>query len=80
MKNELVYLGFMISKGKLKMDTTKVEAILSWPTPTLVGEVRRFHGLDSFYINFNKNFSHICSPILDTIKGEKRHKFQWKLR
>ena len=29
MKEELVFLGFVISKGNLKMDPTKVEAILN---------------------------------------------------
>ena len=33
MKEELVFLGFSISKGNLKMDLAKVEAILNWPTP-----------------------------------------------
>jgi len=77
MKEELEYLGFVISKGTLKMDPSKVEAILSWPTPKSVGEVRIFHGLATFYRKFIKNFSHICSPILDTIKGDKKRKFQW---
>ena len=32
-KTELVYLGFVLSHGNLKMDSSKVEAILNWPTP-----------------------------------------------
>ena len=39
LKQELVYIGFVISKGDLKMDPTKVEAILNWPTSRTVGEV-----------------------------------------
>lgn len=42
MKKELVYLDFFISKGSIKMDPSKVEAILSWPTPRIMGEVRSF--------------------------------------
>ena len=32
-REELVFLGFVISKGYLKMDPSKVEAILNWPPP-----------------------------------------------
>ena len=37
---KLVYLGFFISQGKLKMDPNKVEAIISCPTPKSTLEVR----------------------------------------
>lgn len=77
MKEELVYLGFFISKGSLKMDPSKVDAILSWPTPKSIGDVRSFNGLVSFYRKFINNFSHICAPILDTIKGGNKGKFSW---
>ena len=48
MKNEMIYLGFVIFEDGLKMDPEKVQAIISWPTPRNVFEVRRFHVLMSF--------------------------------
>ena len=45
MKEDLVFLGFFISQGQLKMHPSKVEAILSWPSPKSTLEVRSFHGL-----------------------------------
>ena len=51
MKEELVFLGFVISKGNLKMDPEKVEAILNWPTPRNASEVKSFHGLETFIGN-----------------------------
>ena len=50
-KNELVYLGFLISIEGLKMDPEKVKVILEWPTPRSVIEVRYFHGLEIFIEN-----------------------------
>ena len=44
-KQELVYLGFVVSQGKLKMEKEKVFDILYWSTPTRSTEVRSFHGL-----------------------------------
>ena len=51
-KIELVYLGFVPPHGQLKMDTSKVEAIMNWPTPRLEKEVRICHGLAQYYRKF----------------------------
>jgi hypothetical protein len=76
MKRELIYLGFVISSNKLKMDPEKVKEIKEWPSPRNIFEVKRFHGLASFYRKFIRNFSGISAPMMDTVK--KRHKsFHW---
>ena len=33
MKEELIYLGFVVSKERLKIDPEKVQAIWDWPIP-----------------------------------------------
>ena len=66
----------MISSNELKMDTEKVKVVKECPSPRSIFELRSFHGLTSFYRKFIRNFSGICTPILDTMK--KRHKyFKW---
>jgi hypothetical protein len=76
MKTELIYLGFVISTDKLRMDLDKVEVIKNWPSPKSIFEVRSFHGLASFYQKFIRNFSGISASIMNIVK--KRHKsFQW---
>lgn len=76
-KKELVYLGFVLSQGNLKMDPRKVEAIVNWPTPKSATDVRSFHGLAQYYRKFIRHFSAICAPMLDTIRGGMKAKFQW---
>ena len=69
-------MGFVVLEKGLKMDFDKVQAILNWPVPRNAFEVRSFHGLASFYRKFNKNFSQICAPLIDTFKGSKQP-FKW---
>jgi hypothetical protein len=71
MKMELIYLGFVISVDKLRMDLDKVEVIKNWPSPKNIFEVKSFHELASFYQKFIRNFSGISAPMMDAVK--KRH-------
>lgn len=58
------------------MDPKKVRAIIEWPMPRSATEVRSFHGLPSFYKKFIRNFSSICAPLTETIRGDKKE-FRW---
>ena len=51
MKEELVYLGFVVSVDGLKMDPEKIKAIMEWPSPKSIFEVRSFHVLLVFIGN-----------------------------
>ena len=52
------------------MDPKKVKAIVEWPTPKSMTEVRYFHGLDSFYIKFIKGFSSIFGHLTKAMRGD----------
>ena len=43
-REELIYLGHVVSKNGIQTDLKKVEAICKWPVPTNVAEVRSFLG------------------------------------
>ncbi|MBK5591052.1 RNA-directed DNA polymerase, partial [Salmonella enterica subsp. enterica serovar Typhi] len=72
---EVVFLGFVVSKDGVKVDDAKVKAIHEWPTPKLASQVRSFHGLASFYRRFVKDFSTKAAPLNELCK--KHVPFLW---
>ena len=67
---------FFISRAGLKMDREKVQAIIDWPSPRNIFEVRIFHGLASFYRKFINCFSGIYASIVNKFKKDRKP-FQW---
>jgi hypothetical protein len=38
-QNKLIFLGFVVSSNDIEVDSSKVEDIHNWPTPTTIGQV-----------------------------------------
>ena len=70
-KTSLVYLGYIVGDGHLKLDPSKVEVLKKWPKPNNVTEVRSFLGAIQYWRKFIANFSLIASP-LHTLKSVKQ--------
>ena len=58
------------------MSERKVQSIKDWKHPRSVKEVPIFIGFGNFYRRFITDFSKICKPIRETLKGDSR-KFNW---
>ena len=74
-KDQMTFVGYLVSKEGIGMDPTKVSAILDWPIPTTVKEVQSFLGFANFYRKFIQNFSSLTTPL--TSLTRKAAKFCW---
>lgn len=62
-KATVTYLGKVVGHGTVRPMNAKVEAVLSYPTPSTRRELRRFLGLAGYYRCFCKNFSVLVAPL-----------------
>ena len=61
---ETKFLGLLISTEGLRMDPSKVDAVVDWRTPTNLKETQSFVGFCNFYRRFIKDFSKIVKSLV----------------
>jgi len=77
---EVDFLGMIVSRDRIKMDPEKVNAILKWPEPTNVKQVRAFLGLGNFYRHFIKDYAIMARPMTDLTCKDTVFNFREKER
>lgn len=74
-KEEVNYLGHVVSDKGVSTDPEKCKVIKEWEVPTNVKELRSFLGLAGYYRRFVKDFSKIAAPLYNLIGSDKpKHK------
>jgi len=58
------------------MSDRKVKSVQNWAHPRSVKDVQIFIGFARFYRRFIKDFSKVCKPITETLKGNPKD-FHW---
>ena len=68
-------MGHIVSEEGILVDLEKIEAIMNWPTPRIVTDVRSFMGLAGYYRRFIEGLSKVAQPI-NSLK-RKGMIFEW---
>jgi len=69
-------LGYIVGLDRVTMSERKVESVMNSRALRSVKKVEILIGFANFYRRFIKDFSKICTPITETLKGDKT-KFHW---
>ena len=72
---ETRFLGSIVSGSGIAVDPEKIAAVVSWPQPTTVTEVRAFTALAGYYRRHVKGFSDIARPLHELTR--KKQPFVW---
>ena len=70
LKDKVDYIGFEGSKDGIHASPEQVKAVLDWPQPQSVHDVRSFWGLDSYCRKFIKRFSQLAKPLIDLTRDK----------
>jgi len=70
-KEQIEYLGLVISENEVSMDPVKVVGVREWLTPENKTDIQAFLGFVNFYRRFIQDFSAKARPLFDLTHSEQ---------
>ena len=68
-KQELKFLGHLVSAKGMRPDPAKVKVVTDWPQPRSVFDVRSFLGLAGYFRKYIQGYSSTAAPLTDLLSG-----------
>ena len=75
MTDSLLYLGHIITKNGVKPDNTKISALVNWPQPKDVTQIRSFLGFANYFRKFVQGYGNLIAPLTNLTR--KNTDFVW---
>lgn len=69
-KDEVEFLGFIVSSQGIKTNPKKIEAISKFPIPKTLKELRSFLGLSGYYRRFVRDYAKLAKPLTSLLREE----------
>jgi hypothetical protein len=66
----IVFLGHVVSREGTKPDPGKIDAVLRFPAPKTVTNVRSFLGLTGYYRKYIRAYSRMAGPLFELTKKD----------
>ena len=67
-RDEVRFLGFVVSAQDIRMEEERIEAVKNWPEPKSVRDIQVFIRFANFYQRFIRGFSRIAAPLTSMLK------------
>ena len=73
-RDRLEYLGHVVSSKGIEPNPKKIVAIINWPQPRNITQIRSFLGFCNYYRKFIEVYTQVAKPLCQLLTGENAKK------